>query len=74
LASTTMAANLAATIPDIGIPASLIRSIEADPNAGVDAACELVLQVRDSNAFEGVHLVPVSRFREVATRLEGLLT
>jgi methylenetetrahydrofolate reductase (NADPH) len=73
LASTTMAANLAASIPDIDIPASLIRSIEGDPNAGVDAACELVLQVRDTHAFEGVHLVPVSRFREVATRLEGLL-
>ncbi|MDQ1360001.1 MAG: hypothetical protein QOJ44_378 [Acidimicrobiaceae bacterium] len=73
LASATMAANLAASIPDIDIPAALVRSIERDPDAGVAAACELVLQVRDSDAFEGVHLVPVSRYREVAARLEGVL-
>jgi 5,10-methylenetetrahydrofolate reductase len=73
LASATMAANLAASIPDIDIPAALIRSIEQDPDAGVEAACELVLQLRDSHAFAGVHLVPVSRYREVAARLEGVL-
>jgi 5,10-methylenetetrahydrofolate reductase len=73
LASATMAANLAASIPDIDIPAALIRLIEQDPDAGVEAACELVLQVRDSQAFEGVHLVPVSRYRQVAARMEGVL-
>jgi methylenetetrahydrofolate reductase (NADPH) len=73
LASATMAANLAASIPDIDIPAALVRSIERDPDAGVAAACDLVLQVRDSHAFDGVHLVPVSRYREVAARLEGVL-
>ncbi|HEX4245374.1 MAG TPA: hypothetical protein VHY77_07405 [Acidimicrobiales bacterium] len=73
LASVAMAHNLAATIPDIAIPASLVRSIEQDPSAGVDAACELVLEVRDSEAFEGVHLVPVSRYREVAARLAPAL-
>jgi hypothetical protein len=26
--------------------------------------------VRDSGAFDGVHLVPVTRYREVAARLE----
>jgi len=34
------------------------------------AACDLVLALRDSGAFAGVHLVPVSRYREVAARLE----
>jgi 5,10-methylenetetrahydrofolate reductase len=71
LASATMAANLAASIPDIHIPPTLVRSIELDRDAGVEAACELVLQVRDSGAFDGVHLVPVSRYRQVAARLEG---
>lgn len=73
LASATMARNLAASIPDIAIPDSLIRLLEQDRMAGVEAACELVLQIRDGGAFEGVHLVPVSRYREVAVRLEGSL-
>jgi methylenetetrahydrofolate reductase (NADPH) len=73
LASATMARNLAATIPDIAIPAALIRSVEQDRTAGVEAACELVLEIRDSQAFDGVHLVPVSRYRQVAARLEGSL-
>jgi methylenetetrahydrofolate reductase (NADPH) len=74
LASATMARNLAATIPDIAIPAALVRSVEQDPMAGVEAACELVVEIRDSQAFEGVHLVPVSRYRQVARRLQGSLT
>jgi hypothetical protein len=69
-----MARNLAATIPDIAIPAALIRSVEQDRMAGVEAACELVLEIRDSQAFDGVHLVPVSRYREVASQLEGSLS
>ena len=31
------------------------------------------MEIRDSGAFEGVHLVPVSRYRDVAARLEQLL-
>jgi len=27
--------------------------------------------IRESGAFEGVHLIPVSRYREVAARLES---
>ncbi|HEX4220477.1 MAG TPA: methylenetetrahydrofolate reductase [Acidimicrobiales bacterium] len=73
LASATMARNLAATIPDIAIPAALVRSIQQDRAAGVEAACELVLQIRDSSAFEGVHLVPATRYSAVATRLAGTL-
>jgi methylenetetrahydrofolate reductase (NADPH) len=70
LASETMAHRLAATIPDIDIPASLVSAVAADRNAGVDAACEQILAIRDSGAFDGVHLVPVARYREVALRLE----
>jgi methylenetetrahydrofolate reductase (NADPH) len=70
LASANMARNLAATIPDIAIPDELITAVEHDRDAGVTAACEQVLAIRDSGAFDGVHLVPVSRYRQVAAHLE----
>jgi hypothetical protein len=37
----------------------------------VDLACDLVEAVRESGAYDGVHLIPVSRYREVAARLEA---
>jgi 5,10-methylenetetrahydrofolate reductase len=70
LASARMARNLAASIPDISIPDRLVEAVERDRNAGVAAACEQILAIRDSGAFDGVHLVPVSRYREVASQLE----
>jgi methylenetetrahydrofolate reductase (NADPH) len=73
LASAGMARRLAATIPDIDIPTDLVERVERDQAAGVDAACEQILRLRDSAAFTGVHLVPVSRYRQVAAQLEGLL-
>jgi 5,10-methylenetetrahydrofolate reductase len=71
LASAPMAERLAATIPDIEIPAELVARVRQDRRAGVDAACAQVEQLRDSGAFDGVHLVPVTRYREVALRLEN---
>jgi methylenetetrahydrofolate reductase (NADPH) len=73
LASAGMARRLAASIPDIAIPDALVEAVERDRDAGVAAACEQVLAIRDSGAFDGVHLVPVSRYRQVAARLEGVL-
>jgi methylenetetrahydrofolate reductase (NADPH) len=70
LASAGMARRLAAAIPDIEIPGGLVDAVARDRDAGVDAACEQVLAIRDSGAFDGVHLVPVSRYRDVAARLE----
>ncbi|MFI0405426.1 methylenetetrahydrofolate reductase [Actinomadura sp. 3N508] len=70
LASAGMARNLAGSIPDIDIPEELVEAVERDRSAGVAAACEQVLAVRESGAFDGVHLVPVSRYREVAAILE----
>ncbi len=67
--SAGMARNL--TIPGLTVPSDLLRRLEAgERNAGVDAACDLVVGLRDSGAFDGVHLVPVARYREVAARLE----
>jgi 5,10-methylenetetrahydrofolate reductase len=72
LASAAMAKRVDATIPDLGIPPELIDAVAADPTAGVTAACEQVLAIEASGAFDGVHLIPVSRYREVAMRLEAL--
>jgi len=51
----------------------VIAMLEHDRNAGVDIACDLVMQIKESSAFDGVHLIPVGRYREVANRLETLL-
>jgi 5,10-methylenetetrahydrofolate reductase len=40
--------------------------------AGVEAACQQIVRLRDSGAFAGVHLIPVNRYREVSARLETL--
>ena len=71
LASVDLARRLAAAIPDITIPDELVRRVAADRDAGVEAACEQVLALRASGAFEGVHLIPVARYRAVAARLEA---
>jgi 5,10-methylenetetrahydrofolate reductase len=73
LASSAMARNLAKTIPTIDIPTQLVEEVDRDPKAGIEAACELLLAIRDSGVFHGVHLIPVSCYRLVAARLEQLL-
>lgn len=72
LASAAMADQVASDL-SLGIPDGLRSRLETDRSAGVDAACRLVLDLRDSGAFEGVHLIPVGRYREVAARLETML-
>jgi methylenetetrahydrofolate reductase (NADPH) len=72
LASPAMGRRLAVSIPDIEIPDWLSDKVATDKMAGVDAACEQIMQIRDSGAFDGVHLVPVHRYREIAARLEEL--
>lgn len=70
LPSAGMARRLGNDIPGLVVPDELIERLEKDRNAGVDAACELVGKIRASGALDGVHLIPVTRFREVAARLE----
>jgi methylenetetrahydrofolate reductase (NADPH) len=71
LASAAMARRIATAIPDVAIPDALVEAVDRDRSAGVAAACELVAGIEASGAFDGVHLVPVARFREVALRLEA---
>src|SRR6185312_4604827 len=65
LPSAAMARRLGNDIPGLAVPDELIERLETDRNAGVDTACELVERIRDSGALDGVHLIPVTRFREV---------
>jgi hypothetical protein len=73
VASAGMGRKLSADIPQLAVPEWLLSKFADDPSAGVEYACEMVARVRDSNAFAGVHLIPVRRYREVAQRLEALL-
>ncbi len=68
--SVAMARKIGADIQQLAVPDEWLAAIDRDPNAGVALACDLVDAVRESGAFDGVHLIPVSRYREVAARLE----
>jgi len=70
IASAAMARKLVAEVPQLTVPSSWIDAIERDRAAGVQLACDLVVSIRESAAFDGVHLIPVGRYREVAERLE----
>jgi 5,10-methylenetetrahydrofolate reductase len=68
--SAAMAAKLATNVAQLAVPDRWVEAIDRDPNAGVELACELVMDLRDSGAYDGVHLIPVSRYRDVAAHLE----
>ena len=36
----------------------------------MEIACDLIDEIRESNAFDGIHLIPVTGYREMAARLE----
>jgi methylenetetrahydrofolate reductase (NADPH) len=71
LASEPMARRLRATIPDIDIPDALIERLRRDKQVGVEVACEQIDQLRETGAFDGVHLVTGVRFRQVAELLDA---
>lgn len=71
--SASRARKWVAEIPEISIPDSWIAALDADPAAGIGLACELAAQIRDSGAFDGLHLIPGVKHREVAFQLERML-
>lgn len=73
LASSRMARRIHATIPDIRIPPRVIDKLDDDPDYGVDMALDQIEELRASGAFDGVHLIPVGRYRQIAERLRGSL-
>jgi methylenetetrahydrofolate reductase (NADPH) len=70
IASQGMAKTLAEATGQIGIPKKLLDELAGDPDAGVDRSCSLMAEIKASGAFDGVHLIPVGRYRTVAARLE----
>jgi 5,10-methylenetetrahydrofolate reductase len=69
LASKRMGQRVNAMIPGINVPTALIDKLDDDPQVGIDYACEQIETIRASGSFDGVHLVPVGRYREVAAQL-----
>jgi methylenetetrahydrofolate reductase (NADPH) len=69
-----MARKISADIRDLAVPNSWMTAIEADPIAGVALACDLVMALKESEAFDGAHLIPVSKYREVAATLEARIS
>jgi methylenetetrahydrofolate reductase (NADPH) len=72
LASSRMAKRVNASLPDIRVPEQIIDKLDDDPDFGVELACSQIEDIRASGAFDGVHLVPVGKYREVAERLPEL--
>lgn len=68
-----MAEGVASAIPDLELPDGLEEALAQDPDAGIAAACEHVLALREAGVVDGVHLVAVSRAGRVARRLAPLL-
>jgi len=71
--SVAMARKISTDIPQLTVPDSWLAAIEQDPQAGVHLACELVSDIKQSGALDGVHLIPVNKYREVAADLEARL-
>jgi methylenetetrahydrofolate reductase (NADPH) len=69
LASSRMGASINASLQDVRIPAHIVDKLDDDPGVGLDLAWDQYETIRDSGAFDGVHLIPVARYKEIAERL-----
>ncbi|MDQ4125599.1 MAG: methylenetetrahydrofolate reductase [Actinomycetota bacterium] len=69
LSSSRMAQRVNAALPDVHIPRRIVDKLDGDPDMGIEIACDQIEELRESGAFDGVHLIPVGRYREVAQRL-----
>ena len=66
-----MAQRVNAALPDVHIPRRIVDKLDGNPDIGVELACEQIEAIEGSRAYDGVHLVPVGRFREMAARLDN---
>ena len=73
LPSPSMARKLSADVPQLAVPQAIISQLDRDSRSGVDIACDHIKAIYESEAFDGVHLISVNRYREMAARLESLL-
>jgi 5,10-methylenetetrahydrofolate reductase len=67
--SARMARKLSADVPQLAVPPELVELVDRDPDAGVGFAADLVGSIADTGQFDGVHLVPVARYREITSAL-----
>jgi 5,10-methylenetetrahydrofolate reductase len=67
--SARMARKLSADVPQLAVPPHLVDMIDRDPTAGVGFAADLIDDIRSTDRFDGVHLVPVARYREITSAL-----
>jgi 5,10-methylenetetrahydrofolate reductase len=74
LPSVSMARKLGGDVPELAPPADVLARLEGDLGAGVALATEMVADLRDAGCFDGVHLIPVSRYREVAAALAPIVS
>jgi 5,10-methylenetetrahydrofolate reductase len=72
--SVGMARKIGTAIHQLAVPEPWISAIDTDPHAGVRLACELVADLKNSGVFDGAHLIPVNKYRDVAADLEQRLT
>ncbi len=73
LPSSSMARKLSIDVPQLAVPEAIVSALDRDRGSGVDIACNHIKAIYDSGVFDGVHLIPVNRYRQVAARLESLL-
>jgi 5,10-methylenetetrahydrofolate reductase len=73
LPSASMARKLSNDVPQLAVPRGIIDRLDTNPDTGIDLAVQLVTGVRDAKVFDGVHLIPVNRYRQVAAALEAEL-
>lgn len=73
LPSSSMARKLSADVPQLAVPETIIGQLDRVRGSGVDIACDHINAIYESGEFDGIHLIPVNRYREMAARLESLL-
>lgn len=67
--SARMARKLSADVPQLAVPPELVELVDRDPDTGVEFAADLVGSIADTGQFDGVHLVPVARYRQITSAL-----
>lgn len=72
--SAARARKWAGELPEVEVPPEWIDALEADTTAGVELACRLVSDIAGIGGFDGVHLIAGVRHREIAARLEPMLS
>jgi 5,10-methylenetetrahydrofolate reductase len=73
LASAAMARRLASVSPELAVPEPVVGQLDRHPDAGLDLAMGQIAAIREAGCFDGVHVVPVTRYREMRARLGAIL-